>query len=90
MKYKAVKLQNGKYAVGSSKKFFPKTMCDTENKAQIKACEESALWYDYKKSECERKWAKLHRANGKKEQWEDDGNPENAFDFELEWAGVFC
>lgn len=66
MKYKAGKLNNGKWAVMTGKKYFTSTVCETENEAIIKACEKSAQWYMQQMHECEKcgkklteLWAKL-------------------------------
>lgn len=90
MKYKAGQLNNGKWAVFTGRKYFPNTVCDSENDAHIQACEMSARWYQDKMDECAREWEKAHRKNGKRNHYEDGATSENIKNFSDDWSGVIC
>ena len=57
MKYKAIKLETGRYAVGAGRnKYFPKTECDTFEEAEEYAYIYSYRWHWLKMDEMEDKF----------------------------------
>lgn len=79
MKYKAGKLNAGKWAVFQGKQYFVDTVVESELLAKKRAVELSAQWYQSMMDECHVKWVSIREELG-----------EDTYRSDFDWGDVLA